>query len=272
MMSGLKALATIAVLLQSMTALGAAEEPDGEALTGARWWLTGILDGPAFGEAWFTVTPDGAFTGDTGCNRINGSAKVDGDTIDIGPLASTKMACVGEPATEQDARFLSILSGKLTYGIQDGQLRLEQPADGASLTFARRAAGQETLTCKIEKSVGYTLSDKEWTDANGSNSDDFTLTPVPLPPCENDDFTCQARNPNYQLSSDSMRDDFVGCYRVTDLDFMSCDVFTSTLKVNFAKGVFSILDDDGGLFSGQDKGSVHLRVGRCISSQEETSE
>lgn len=47
--------------------------------------------------------------GDTGCNRFSGPLAADGDTIRIGPLASTRRACA--PALmDQERRYLAALA------------------------------------------------------------------------------------------------------------------------------------------------------------------
>lgn len=38
---------------------------------------------------------DGSLSGTDGCNRLVGSWTADGDTVEFGPLASTRMACEG---------------------------------------------------------------------------------------------------------------------------------------------------------------------------------
>ena len=52
-----------------------------------------------------TFTADGKVYGDSGCNRFAGGYTVDGDRIEIGPLASTMMMCP-EPQMDAEASFL----------------------------------------------------------------------------------------------------------------------------------------------------------------------
>ena len=55
-----------------------------------------------------TLESDGQISGSGGCNRIMGQGKLEGDSLTIGPLAGTRMAC--PPAVmEQEARFMKAL-------------------------------------------------------------------------------------------------------------------------------------------------------------------
>jgi heat shock protein HslJ len=52
-------------------------------------------------------------TGYTGCNLLNGAWRVEGSTIRVGPVVSTKRACVG-PENEIERRLSAALSGTVT--------------------------------------------------------------------------------------------------------------------------------------------------------------
>ncbi len=47
------------------------------------------------GQPRLVIADDGTLTGTTGCNTINGSWTAEGDTMIIGPMASTRMFCEG---------------------------------------------------------------------------------------------------------------------------------------------------------------------------------
>jgi heat shock protein HslJ len=74
---------------------------------------------------------DGKLSGKSGCNSYNGSYKVDGSKISIGPIASTKMFC-SEPAgvMEQESQYLLALESAATYTIEGSSLEL-RTQDGA---------------------------------------------------------------------------------------------------------------------------------------------
>ncbi len=52
-----------------------------------------------------TFTKDGLVYGDSGCNRFTGGYTIDGDRIEIGPLASTMMMCP-QPQMDAEQSFL----------------------------------------------------------------------------------------------------------------------------------------------------------------------
>jgi len=78
-----------------------------------------------------TIGDGGQVTGTTGCNRFNGPATVDGDTITFGPLATTRMACPTDVA-EVERSVLHVLDGQVTYEVDGATMRLMQ-ADGTGL-------------------------------------------------------------------------------------------------------------------------------------------
>ena len=51
---------------------------------------------------------DGRLTGSTGCNRYTGPYSVEGETLQLGAVASTRMACV-PPADAVEREFLAAL-------------------------------------------------------------------------------------------------------------------------------------------------------------------
>jgi heat shock protein HslJ len=52
--------------------------------------------------------PDGRVSGSTGCNRFTGTFGQDRSALTIGPLATTRRACVPE-AMKREQRFLAVL-------------------------------------------------------------------------------------------------------------------------------------------------------------------
>jgi heat shock protein HslJ len=106
-------------------------------LTGTTWHATGINNGTG-GVASVVAGTDptavfdaaGTVSGHAGCNQFNGAAVVDGTSIAIGPLASTKMACADPAASTQESAFLAALEAATTVQIQGSTLELRD-ADGA---------------------------------------------------------------------------------------------------------------------------------------------
>ena len=67
---------------------------------------------------------DGSVSGFAACNTFSGTFTTDGQTIALGPLATTKMGCE-RPASAVEAEYLQALSGVTTWSIEpDGRLLL----------------------------------------------------------------------------------------------------------------------------------------------------
>ncbi|MFC3125668.1 META domain-containing protein [Pseudoroseomonas globiformis] len=63
-------------------------------------------------------------SGSGGCNRLAGPYMLDGARLRIGPLASTRMACLDPAASALEARFLAALDATASYRIGGGFLTL----------------------------------------------------------------------------------------------------------------------------------------------------
>ncbi len=107
-------------------------------LEGTTWQLTppaGAAGDPRDAKAApLTVRfADGRASGFSGCNRFTGGYTRDGDTITVGRLAGTMMACP-EPRMAAEKAFLDALSGAHRVAIAGDRLTLT-PASGAPLAF-----------------------------------------------------------------------------------------------------------------------------------------
>ena len=120
----------------------------GPAFAGTTWAAIGIDNGRgavagvvAGTEVTATFGDDGRVTGSGGCNRYFGPYERAGEALRIGPLASTRMACL-EPAgaSEQEAAFFAALERATTWSIREDRLQL-RAADGALQVDFRPAAG-----------------------------------------------------------------------------------------------------------------------------------
>lgn len=89
-------------------------------------WLAEDIDGGGVIDNLQTtleIAADGAVSGSGGCNRFSGSAKIEGDTIGFGDLASTMMACA-EAAMNQEQKFHTALGAVRTFSIDAAQQKL----------------------------------------------------------------------------------------------------------------------------------------------------
>jgi heat shock protein HslJ len=77
---------------------------------------------------------NGEVSGTSGCNSFFGAYEVDGNSISIGPLGSTLMACP-PPLMEQEFSFMTSLQSAATYEISGDTLRLSNADGEVAVTF-----------------------------------------------------------------------------------------------------------------------------------------
>lgn len=66
---------------------------------------------------------EGRVSGTTGCNRFSGPIKADTGYVSFGPLATTRMACMGDVGTFEQ-QFLAEMNTPFTYKTAEGKLTL----------------------------------------------------------------------------------------------------------------------------------------------------
>lgn len=105
-----------------------APAPPAAALEGTEWRLAEIggqpsstvLDSARYPR--FTLLAKGhRLQGSAGCNRMSGSYELNGRSLKLGPLATTRMAC---PALETETAFLKALGATTRYEISGTRLTL----------------------------------------------------------------------------------------------------------------------------------------------------
>jgi heat shock protein HslJ len=107
-------------------------------LGGSRWIATMInngRDGVAGVVEGIEVTAefgtDGRVVGSGGCNRFSGEYTLEGDSLAIGPVASTRMACFEpEGVGEQESAYFAALARVASWTFREERLQL-RAADGA---------------------------------------------------------------------------------------------------------------------------------------------
>lgn len=81
---------------------------------------------------------DETISGDTGCNRFHGPYRLDGASLTVGPLATTRRA--GDPAQmEQERAILGALATVTAWRLGDGRVDLLRPDGGIGLVLVRPA-------------------------------------------------------------------------------------------------------------------------------------
>lgn len=102
-------------------------KPVGETLIGPRWNLS-TLAGAAIQlpegveNPFLSLSADNGVHGYTGCNKLMGTAKIDGTSLSFPSVGGTKMFC--ERTKDLESAFMTALSGTNSYKIKDGKLIL----------------------------------------------------------------------------------------------------------------------------------------------------
>ena len=91
----------------------AAAAPQPASLAGTRW--VGVVAGEPDPRTLprLEFLGGGRVTGYTGCNMLNGAWRLEGAEVRLGPLVTTKRACVG-PEGDAEQRFLAASGGRVT--------------------------------------------------------------------------------------------------------------------------------------------------------------
>lgn len=116
-------------------------------LSGTSWTVTGYNNGKqavvsVLSGSTLTAdfAADGTLSGSAGCNTYTTTYEASGESLTIGPAASTRKACA-EPAgvMEQEAQFLQALETVATYRIDGDKLELRTAAGALAVTALRTA-------------------------------------------------------------------------------------------------------------------------------------
>jgi len=126
---------------------------------GAKHWQLIYLNGKAVGDTKAYMEIDastGRFNGNTGCNRMFGSVKVDGRSVAFSGVGMTRMACVDSNVMKLEADFTKALQNATRYRVNDDELSIY--ADDKRILRLRAAA--ETAGGSASRAAK--LEDKKW--------------------------------------------------------------------------------------------------------------
>lgn len=85
---------------------------------------------------------DGRLTGSAGCNRYTAGYEVEGEGIEIGPAAATRMMCSEpEEIMAQESAFLTALSTPTTWRIEGERLQLRTDAGALAVDLVAAVTG-----------------------------------------------------------------------------------------------------------------------------------
>ncbi|WP_336659615.1 META domain-containing protein [Leucobacter sp. USHLN153] len=74
------------------------------------------------GMPFLTIEEDGSFSGSDGCNRLTGTAEIDGNSIDFGEVATTLMACEDVDTWLADLATAEVSGDELEVSDVDGDV------------------------------------------------------------------------------------------------------------------------------------------------------
>jgi heat shock protein HslJ len=117
------------------------EATNGEEAIQGGWEVTSYYAGTAItsvlGGVMLTAEfSGGQVSGSTGCNTFNGPYQIDGDSISIGPLATTLAACPTPELDQQQANYLNALSLARSFEVSAGRLDLFREGHTYAVSYA----------------------------------------------------------------------------------------------------------------------------------------
>ena len=74
----------------------------------------------------FEFDNEGNIAGDASCNRFGGTCTIEGNTIKVGPLRSTRRACDPD-VMQQEHKFLDLLAAATTWSLEGEELVINAP-------------------------------------------------------------------------------------------------------------------------------------------------
>lgn len=122
----LAALATLCTLVaaagcSSISGASAGASGSGATLTNTSWQLTELAGQPGARQTLQFDTSQGRVSGNGGCNNFSGGYQWSGKSLKMGPLASTRRACVDDATSRQESAFLKALEDTRTWQV-DGKV------------------------------------------------------------------------------------------------------------------------------------------------------
>jgi heat shock protein HslJ len=126
-----------------VTAQAAAAQPSSFSLSNSEWLLEDLNGSSVLDNAQATLTfPEtGKVAGNGSCNRFFGPAEINGDTIKLGPLASSRMACP-QAVMNQETKYLEALQAAERFEWKDPYLLIYCKGVEKALRFTRMAPGK----------------------------------------------------------------------------------------------------------------------------------
>jgi len=103
------------------------------------WTLVSITGVPTLPAGVKTPTirfgSDGRLSGDTGCNRASATYTIEGDRLTIGPMITTKRACVAPEGNTLERAYVEAIGRTTRYRIAQNELELLEASGDAVARF-----------------------------------------------------------------------------------------------------------------------------------------
>ncbi len=128
------------LLLTITTSLAMETNQSSVTLPGSAWEVTSFAGQTPLADhpITFEFDTEGNIAGDASCNRFGGTCTIEGNTIKVGPLRSTRRACEPE-IMQQEHKFLALLGSVVNWEInpegilvltgEDGEIRARKRTD-----------------------------------------------------------------------------------------------------------------------------------------------
>jgi uncharacterized lipoprotein YbaY len=88
---------------------------------------------------------DSTVAGTAGCNRFTGAFETGAQTVSFGPLATTRMMCMGEGVVEQEDAFLAALGTVDTWEIRGERAQLRTAGGALAVDLVSAITGTVLL-------------------------------------------------------------------------------------------------------------------------------
>jgi heat shock protein HslJ len=113
-------------------------------LLGTEWLLVDVNGKPPLPKVQATLSfaEAGRVPGNGSSNRFTDSVTVSGDKLKVGPLASTRMACLNDNVGAQEDKYLKALGAATRYAWQDPYLVIDCDGYDKPLRFTRLFASK----------------------------------------------------------------------------------------------------------------------------------
>jgi len=136
----------LSLLLTITASLAMETNQSSVTLPGSAWEVTSFAGQTPLADhpITFEFDTEGNIAGDASCNRFGGSCTIEGNTMKVGPLRSTRRACEPE-IMAQEQKFLALLGAVTAWEIgADGTLVLR--GEGGEIRAKKRTDTPRKLT------------------------------------------------------------------------------------------------------------------------------